>query len=268
VAASSQAIWLYHWYRFFMLDIAMHLLILLVVRVLRFQAAVKAVFRWIAPACVIRNWRVTGPSSSQLVMEHELFRHIEIELFVQRHYLPNALSFLERTLTVAANARDNSANEFRNQLAEANCTDNLEKLRGQYCHHYPICVRKILPDDTLVSMASNVSIASEHGTDTREWIGLSGDQAWYSITLTNYDRGQRRKRFEELASFLCISMKCLFDARPHWGKLCPLTTDALRSLYPAFNDFRHVCDQADKEGVFRNPWARNLLRSDSSVHDL
>ena len=101
-------------------------------------------------------------------------------------------------------------------------------------------------------MASNVGIASEHGTDTKERIGLSGDEAWYSITLTNYDRGQRRKRFEELASFLCISMKYLFDARPHWGKLCPLPTDALRSLYPAFNEFRHVCDQVDKDGVFRN----------------
>jgi FAD binding domain/D-arabinono-1,4-lactone oxidase len=268
VAASSQAIWLYHWYRFLVLDIAMHLLILLVVRVLRFQAAVKAVFRWIAPACVIRNWRVTGPSSSQLVMEHELFRHVEIELFVQRHWLPDALVFLKDTLVAAANLRDSPSNEFRNQLAETNCTENLEKLRDQYCHHYPICIRKILPDDTLVSMASNVGIASEHGTDTKERIGLSGDEAWYSITLTNYDRGHRRKRFEEIASFLCISMQCLFDARPHWGKLCPLPTTALRSLYPALNEFRHVCDQVDKEGVFRNTWTRNLLRSDSSIREI
>ncbi len=39
---SSKALWLYHWYRFLVLDIAMHLLILLVVRLLRFQVAVKS----------------------------------------------------------------------------------------------------------------------------------------------------------------------------------------------------------------------------------
>ncbi len=259
-AGTSNTIWLYHWYRFLVLDIAMHLLILLVVRVLRFHAAVKAVFRWIAPACVIRNWRVTGPSSSQLVMEHELFRHVEIELFVQRHRLPIALLFLKNTLIASASLQDSSSNEFQNQLAEANCTDNLEELRGQYCHHYPICVRKILPDDTLISMASNVSIVSGNGTETNTSRGLSGDEAWYSITLTNYDRGQRRRRFEELAAFLCTTMKCLFDARPHWGKLCPLPTDALRSLYPAFNDFREICDRVDKDGVFRNQWTQGLLR--------
>ncbi|MCC6511050.1 MAG: FAD-binding protein [Pirellulaceae bacterium] len=267
-AGTSKAIGLYHWYRFLVLDIAMHWLILLVVRVLRIQVAVKAVFRWLAPACVIRNWRVTGPSSSQLVMEHELFRHVEIELFVQRHQLPSALLFLKNTLAASACLQDDLDDKFRNQIAEASCTDKLEQLRGRYCHHYPICVRKILPDDTLVSMASNEGIAIENGTDTESRIGLSGDEAWYSITLTNYDRGHRRNQFEELASFLCKSMKDLFDARPHWGKLCPLPTEALQSLYPAFNDFRRVCDQVDKDGVFRNPWTRSLLRSELSNEGL
>ncbi len=263
VTDSSQVLWLYHWYRFFMLDIAMHLLILLVVRVLRFRAAVKAVFRWIAPACVIRNWRVTGPSSSQLVMEHELFRHVEIELFVQRHKLPKALAFLEETLIAAANLRDSPGKEFRNQIAEANCTDNLEKLRGQYCHHYPICVRKILPDDTLISMTSNIGTASANELDAEKGIGLSADETWYSITLTNYDRGHRRKRFEELAFLLCKTMKILFDARPHWGKLCPLPADELRSLYPALKHFQQVCDEVDKDRVFRNPWTTVLLTNET-----
>ncbi len=264
---SSKALWLYHWYRFLVLDIAMHLLILLVVRLLRFQVAVKAVFRWIAPACVIRNWRVTGPSSSQMVMEHELFRHVEIELFVQRHRLPNALLFLRNALMASASLQDDSDSDFRNQLAESNCGDRLEEIRGRYCHHYPICVRKVLPDDTLVSMASNAKIASDKGTDSDARRDSASDTAWYSITLTNYDRGQARERFEELASFLCISMKCLFDARPHWGKLCPLPTDALRSLYPAFKEFRQLCDQVDKDGLFRNPWTRSLLQNDACIDE-
>jgi D-arabinono-1,4-lactone oxidase len=80
--------------------------------------------------------------------------------------------------------------------------------------------------------------------------------------LTNYDQGQRRKRLEQLTAFLAKSMMCLFDARPHWGKLCPLPTNAWRSLYPAFRDFQQVCNRADKDGVFRNQWTRGLLRNE------
>lgn len=261
----SKSFLLYQWYRYLVLDIAMHLLILLVVRVLRFQSLVKAVFRWIAPACVIRNWRVTGPASSQLVMEHELFRHVEIELFVQRHQLSTALLFLKNVLVASSGQVDSSDREFRNQVAKANGTEQLLNLRGGYCHHYPICVRKILPDDTLISMASNASVAAAAGAETDDRTGLSSDEAWYSITLTNYDRGERRKRFEELASFLGTSMAYLFDARPHWGKLCELPTTKLRSLYPAFDSFRRVCDHIDKDGVFRNPWTIRLLQNERAM---
>lgn len=259
---TSKTMQLYHWYRFLVIDICMHLLILLVVHVLRFHAAVKAVFRWIAPACVIRNWRVVGPSSLQLVMEHELFRHVEIELFVQRHRLPHALQFLRNTLEASASQKGNLNDKFLRQVAALNATEELDQLRGKYCHHYPICVRKILPDDTLVSMASNAGIGIEAASDAENRTGLSGDEAWYSITLTNYDQGQRRKRFEQLTAFLAKSMMRLFDARPHWGKLCPLPTDALRSLYPAFKDFQEVCDRVDKTGVFRNQWTQDLLRNE------
>ncbi len=257
-----KTMWIYLWYRFLVIDVAMHLLILLVVRVLSFQAAVKTVFRWIAPAFVVRNWRVVGPSSSQLVMEHELFRHIEMELFVQRHRLPGALMFLRNMLEASACVRDHSAGEFQHQLSEANGSEEVEKLRGRYCHHYPICIRKILPDDTLISMASNAGIGIENGNDAENKTGLQDNEAWYSITMTNFDRGARRQRFEQLAAFLAKSMMSLFDARPHWGKLCPLPPTVLRSLYPAFNDFRQVCERVDREGVFSNPWTRSLLRNE------
>jgi hypothetical protein len=111
-------------------------------------------------------------------------------------------------------------------------------------------------------MASNAGIDIEHGGDAENEIGLLGNEAWYSITLTNYDRGHSRKRFEELAAFLAKSMMCLFGARPHWGKLCPLPTAVLPSLYPAFKDFRQVCDRVDADGVFRNQWTMGLLRNE------
>ncbi len=257
---ASKSIRIYHWYRFLVLDVAMHFLILFVVRVLRFPSAVKAVFRWIAPACVIQNWRVAAPSSLQLVMEHELFRHVEIELFVQKHRLPKALFFLKNILMESACSRHNSDKEFRSMVDEANFNDDIKKLRGHYCHHYPICIRKVLPDDTLISMASNVTITNVDGSAPTVIDGLRSNEPWYSITLTNYERGQRRKRFEAFASFLCRSMKELFDARPHWGKLCYLPADAMQSLYPAFKDFQRVCNAKDKDGVFRNAWTTSLLR--------
>ncbi len=263
-AETSLAIGLYHWYRFIMLDLALHLLILTVVRVICLRSAVVAVFRWIAPACVIRNWRVVGPSSSQLVMKHELFRHVEAELFVQRHYLPSALLFLKHSLDASAYPQRLSDSEFQNQLSAVKLSDELERLRGRYCHHYPICIRKILPDDTLISMASNAGVGIKDRSDAEKRLGLLDNDAWYSITLTNFDRGDSRKPFDELATFLAKSMMQLFDARPHWGKLCPLSTDSLRSLYPAFSAFQEVCNQVDKDGVFRNRWTTQLLREERS----
>lgn len=265
-SGTSQTIWLYHWYRFLFLDIALHLLVLLVVRVFAFHAAVKAVFRWLAPACVIRNWHITGPASSQLVMEHELFRHVENELFVQRQHLPAAILFLKNTLVASASRHVNANNEFQKQLSDSGYRHVIEELRGRYCHHYPICVRKILPDDTLVSMASNAGIPIDIASDGKNEESLSYAAAWYSITLTNYHQGQRREAFEQLATFISESMKYLFDARLHWGKLCPLTTDSLRGMYPAFEDFQQVCDRVDKDGVFRNPWTSNLLRHEPKEH--
>jgi FAD/FMN-containing dehydrogenase len=258
---NSRFVWLYHWYRFLLLDIALHLLVLLVVRVLAFPNVVKFVFRWIAPVCVIRNWRVKGPSSSQLVMEHELFRHVEIELFVQRHRLPDAIEFLKNAFIASACQQAPKVSELHKQPIDAIRAEIPEVLRGRYCHHYPICVRKILPDNTLISMASNAGIPPNSESNVTYKAGLLCDAAWYSITLTNYDRGQRRISFEQLAIFLSESMRRLFDARPHWGKLCSLPTDSLQSLYPAFDDFRQVCEQADPEGVFRNPWTTNLLQN-------
>ncbi len=254
VAPASRTRSLYQWYRFVVFDIAMHLLILVAVRVIRIHAVIRVLFRTVVPACVIRNWRVVGPSNSQLVMEHELFRHIEIELFVQRPHLENALQFLKSSLETAGGPAVVDL-KFQSQLESIGLAEELSHLRGTYCHHYPICVRKVLPDDTLISMASNAD-----GEPPRSNDGDSPSaDAWYSITLTNYHRGRARKEFERLAKFLAASMSQLFHARPHWGKLCPLPPEKLRKLYPAFGRFVRICDEVDPQRRFSNPWTTELL---------
>ena len=256
-APASRTRSLYQWYRFLVFDIAMHLLILFVVRIVRMHAAIRTMFRTVVPACVIRNWRVIGASSGQLVMEHELFRHVEIELFVQGAKLDAALHFLKNTLETAGGGAAVVDPAFQSQLESINRAKELAELRGIYCHHYPICVRKILPDDTLISMASNADeVASSNGDIAAT--PPSGD-AWYSITLTNYHRGRARNEFERLAKFLASSMSRLFEARPHWGKLCPMPPDELRELYPAFGRFARVCSEVDPHRKFSNAWTSELL---------
>lgn len=247
----SKAAWLYHWYRYLTIDISMLLLILFVARVLRINAIIRLMFRRVIPAFVIRDWHVVSSSSPQLVMEHELFRHIELELFVQKSNLESAMSFVRTTLCVAAGT-DNAIDEsFRERLVHAGLERELKEVSGTYCHHFPICVRKVLQDDTLISMASPADLASNE----------NAPETWYAITLTSYARTSKQDAFEKLGRFLTRSMAALFAARPHWGKLVYLQPDKLRGLYPQFEVFEKCCQTYDPDGHFQNDWTSELLRN-------
>lgn len=251
---SSTLLFVYQWYRFLFLDIGLHLALLFAVRVLRLRWAIRAMIGRIVPFFVIQDWRVVGPSNTQMVMEHELFRHIELELFVQKSQLDSAMEYLQNVLEVAGGTTSQEDRVFQERIAGLGMADELEKISGSYCHHYPICIRKILVDDTLVSMASpscrdlDIAIASE-----------SVHEPWYSITLSNFEKLENRRAFENVCQFLTRSMSQLFCARPHWGKLCMLNPEELRDLYPRFSEFRQVCLDYDSNRVFRNRWTDELL---------
>ena len=102
-------------------------------------------------------------------------------------------------------------------------------------------MRRVLPDDTLISMASG------------------GEQDWYALSFISYANPARRAGFFLFANFMAQSMSQLFHARPHWGKVCPLEANELTSLYPRFDDFRTVCNTLDSQGVFQNDWTAALL---------
>lgn len=249
---NSPWLFAYHWYRFIVFDVAMCSLLLLVVRFLRFPAGIRPLFSWIVPAFVIQNCPVVGPSRSQLVMEHELFRHVELELFVQRSQLEAAMRFVTHALVAVGDAATNLDTKFHVDVIETGRELQLRKLRGTYTHHFPICLRRIVPDETLISMASNAAV--ERANDDAQ-----PNEAWYSITLTNYQRGAARQPFYELAEFLAICMAHHFDARPHWGKLCPLPAADAVKLYPGFARFKRICEVMDPDGNFTNPWTKELL---------
>ena len=235
---------LYRIYWLGVMDYALHLQILLMERVLRSRRSIRFSFRHIVPAFLIRNWKVTDRSSSMLVMKHEAFRHIEIELFVPRDQLADALDFAQETIEVAGGRQSTLSADNQQRIEGIGMQEDLARLHDQYFHHYPICVRRVLPDDTLISMASG-----------------SG-QDWYALSFISYAKPARRAGFHLFASFMARSMSRLFHARPHWGKVCPLEADELTALYPRFDAFRTICNTLDPQGVFQNDWTTALLEAD------
>ena len=49
------------------------------------------------------------------------------------------------------------------------------------------------------------------------------------------------------------------DGRPHWGKMHELNADALRTVYPHFDDFLAVRDRLDPERRFTNRYLERVL---------
>ena len=241
---------LYRIYWLSVMDYGLHLQILFLERMLRSRRMIQFAFRRIVSAFLIRKWKVTDRSSSMLVMKHEAFRHIEIELFVPRDQLADALRFTQETIKVAAGKESTLSADNQQKIDEHGMQESLDELQDQYCHHYPICVRRVLPDDTLISMASG------------------GNQDWYALSFISYARPARRAGFSLFANFMAQSMSRLFQARPHWGKICPLEANELTSLYPRFDSFRTVCNSLDPKGVFQNDWTTALLEADGNVADI
>ena len=241
---------LYRFYWLSVMDYGLHLQILFLERMLRSRRMIRFAFRRIVSTFLIRKWKVTDRSSSMLVMKHEAFRHIEIELFVPRDQLADALRFTHEIIKVAGGKESTLSAVNQQRIDDLGMQEDLDGLQNQYCHHYPICVRRVLPDDTLISMASG------------------GNQDWYAVSFISYARPKRRAGFSLFASFMARSMSQLFQARPHWGKICPLEANELTSLYPRFESFRTVCNTLDPQGVFQNEWTTALLKSDNHLEDI
>jgi FAD/FMN-containing dehydrogenase len=210
---------LYRIYWFLFIDLGLHLVLCFLVRWLRSRAAVKLFYRWGVVATVIRGWRVVDQSQRMLIMEHELFRHIEIELFVTRPHLPAAME----TVREAIAAFDGGGQG------------------QQYTHHYPICIRRVLPDEALLSMSSQ------------------GADDYYAISIISYARPNERHGFFAFAAHLASRLSTEFSARCHWGKVCPLSPSDIERLYPQLARFREIQRQCDPRGVFANEWTRRML---------
>jgi FAD/FMN-containing dehydrogenase len=221
------------------MDRAFHWLILGLVRLLPFSWT-KFFFRQVLGSLIPMGWKVVDRSDRQLTMQHQLFRHIEIELFVTRSQLPEAIDFVKWLMRLASGEPDSDDGKWKDALSSTELVPEIQSLRGQYRHHYPICIRKVLADETLISMAS-------------------GNEDYYAISLISYARPSQRRGFELFAQVIASCMAKRFRARPHWGKHCPLPAEELRKLYPNFQLFLDVKKQFDSNAVFDNSWTEQLF---------
>ena len=230
------------WYRAYwsiLIDRGLHIAVYTIAKLLPFKWLVRFFYKRILPFTIARNWKVVDDSHKMLTMQHELFRHIEIELFVTRSRLPEAIDFVIDAVAVFGGQRAPSGNTNRER--------EFEKYKGHYCHHYPICVRRVMPDDTLISMSS---------PDAK-----NPKDDWYAISFISYQWPNRRQGFFEFADFMAAKMAERFDARAHWGKYNPLGSEENERLYPKLAEFNSIREKFDSAGRFENNWLAKVIKT-------
>ena len=230
---------IYRIYWFLVIDLGMHLVMKALVSFLKSRRLVRIFFRSIVPSLVFPSWVVVDRSDRALVMKHELFRHLELEAFVLRSHVIEAASFVKDILQYADNANHQLSKSTNQKIEKAHLAESLSSIKGCFTHHYPICFRRVMPDDTLISMASGES------------------EDWYAISFITYL--EPRDEFFALATFLSNSMFELFEARIHWGKWFPQSSKQVSQVYPKIDTFRDVCSEYDPKGVFRNSFVEDKL---------
>jgi FAD/FMN-containing dehydrogenase len=203
-------------------------------------AGLSRFYRNVFPLVARAGMHVTDQSSELLRMRHDLYVHVEMELFVPARYVVQAAAVVEWVLRSCSGESTPTPDALGADAAAQRAIDDLASLKGRYTHDYPITFRKVLADDTLISMTSGEMA-----------------EAWYAISLITYQSD--RRPFLKMAALLAVAMASAFGARPHWGKICPLDAAHISALYPALPRFRAVCAAVDPDQAFVNGFARRTL---------
>jgi FAD/FMN-containing dehydrogenase len=235
---------LYRIYWFLFIDLGLHLFIKICAAWLRSRRLVHVLFRNVLPWTIWKPRDLVERSDLALTMEHELFKHLEIEIFVPARHLRQATEFVRAVVEVFDGA-DPPA-EIVTLLQSIGMQEKLMQKRGTFTHHYPIAFRRVLPDDALIAMSSALATILPGGVGS-----------WYAISFITYV--EPRDAFFGFASFLARSMARLFEARLHWGKHYPLAHADIEGAYPRLEEFREICRRVDPHGVFRNAFVERLL---------
>lgn len=237
----AQRSWHAPFYRAFWaigMDRALHWLIIAIARWLPDWVCPTA-FRFVLPYLVPRSWRVVDRSDRQLTMQHQLFRHIETELFVKKSNLAAMLQMTQWLLQWSSGQSHTTRDTWEQAIAESVGASEFEQLEGCYRHHYPICVRKVLADEGFITMS-----------------GSEDDEAWYAVSFISYASIDQRQGFLQFASVINRLAKHLFSARPHWGKYYP-SEIAFQDLYANYGKFVDVRNRIDPTNAFLPSWMKS-----------
>lgn len=194
-----------------------------------------------ASLSLIRNRERVDDAEHVLTNYHYLFRHEEMEIFVAESQLVRSIAFLRGAIELFAAIDSALPVEFIGSLKEAGLDHVLSAKRGSYMHHYPLFCRRVLPEETMVSMAA------------------AAPEPLYTISIFNYDRPGRREAYYAFCLFLAHGLRKLVGAKLHWGKHFPFEYDDLVPLYPRLNEFRALCISHDRNGVLRNGFTKRVL---------
>lgn len=227
---------LYRLYWLLFIDLGLHIIIKLLAAWMGSRRLIHLFYRRVLPWLLWKPHDLVERSDVALLMKHELFRHLEIEIFVPASAVRPAAHFVRQALTVFDGGEFDPAGAT--ELKRHGLLGDLLDQRGVLTFHYPVTFRRVLPDDTLISPTADAA------------------EPWYAISFITYV--EPRDAFFRLASFLARSMTALFGARLHWGKYMPpehISTDA----YPHLAEFRRICRRTDPHGVFRNGFVKRVL---------
>jgi FAD/FMN-containing dehydrogenase len=199
--------------------------------------------RWLTkhmvPGLFLPGTEVIDSSENTLTRRHDLFQHVEMELFVPSSHLRAAVYLLQELVQVFAGEREDVSAETAVSLNEIGMLDVLHTLRGSYLHHYPVAFRRVLPEDTLISMTGNAQ------------------EAYYTISFFSYSTP--RESFYAMMRYIAQVFNYMYGAFPHWGKHFPLWNSDIEVLFPELDQFRSICHAVDPDGVFLNDFARRVL---------
>jgi FAD/FMN-containing dehydrogenase len=219
-------------------DLMFHLF--LKVSILLGPTAVKTLLK-LVPHLLIKNVVRRDEAEHVLTLGHHYFRHEEMELFVPESRLREAVEVLRCATEIFAGDAAAASEAVATKLSLHNLYGELIRHTGSHVQQYPFFFRRVLPEDTLISMASGVT------------------EPMYSISVFTYLRPEARAPYYAFCLWLARCMNRLFGARLHWGKHFPLSEADIASGYPSLATFKELCQRTDPNGVFRNGYTQRVL---------
>lgn len=225
---------------FVILDVVVHAVLIFIINTLKSTRLITEIYTGPFGMMVKREKIYIDTSREVLTLRHELFRHIEMELFIPVSNLEMAVQHARQIIDYCAGRSGFIEQGLYGEVKKSGLEESLKSIKGSYVHHYPLYFRKVLPDDrTLVSMTAG------------------NQEPDYTMSFFTYSKNP--EPFFKMADFIARLFLYVHSARPHWGKYFPLKNNQIAPHYPNLNEFKMICNKMDANGVFKNDYTKRVL---------